>query len=177
MPSSYGWSTRWSGRRGGRDGLTRWRIGRSLLTAPSLRERRARQSNHDGGDHKACKFHVSVSLPSCEGLSAALRCFVQEAVRGRRSSENCQLWRGGTVTCASRQAGQNPGRRLKENVHPRAASKRRTASSSKIMPAALMRTPVPTLRSSVRRATKTIGHPESSDVCKCQPLDRQTAKL
>src|SRR5262245_42709817 len=27
------------------------------------------------------------------------------------------------------------------------------------------------------RATKTIGHPESSEVCECQPLDRQSAKL
>jgi len=27
------------------------------------------------------------------------------------------------------------------------------------------------------RATKTIGHPESSEVYECQPLDRQTAEL
>jgi len=28
-----------------------------------------------------------------------------------------------------------------------------------------------------RRATKTIGHPESSDICEGQPLDRQTEQL
>src|SRR4029077_4579701 len=112
-----------------REGLKVWRrrIGRSLLTAPCaapfLRERRARQSgNHGGGDRKACKSHVSVSLPSSEGLSAACDLCARSLPKAGRSSESCQLWRVGTVTGASGQARQNPGRRLKENVHPRAAS-------------------------------------------------------
>src|SRR5262245_14401270 len=77
-----------------------------------------------------------------------LRASCKKPSLGGSSVRELSVSEGGHCHASRDRAAQNPGRRLKENVHPPVASKRRTASSSKIMPATLIRAPVPTLRSS-----------------------------